>query len=116
MNNTHLRVLLALVCVPPLAACNVAKRGAQAAVLERLVDPDSAKFGDFYYNSGTKKGCLTVNSKNSLGGYTGNEQAYVERRDDKWVVIGIADISPESCKQIHAEQPSEGGGAFGNAG
>ena len=106
MKNAYVRVLLAIACITPLTACNRAKGGAEAAVRETLKDPDSAKFGDFYYNEKTKKGCLTVNARNSMGGYIGDQQAYVERSDDGWDVMGIADLSPTDCKDIHADQPS----------
>jgi len=57
-----------------LPGCDSNKKGAEAAVLEDLRDPDSARFGEFYFNDETKKGCLTVNAKNSMGGYTGDQQ------------------------------------------
>ena len=104
MNNTHLRVVLALACIAPLAGCS-GRSGAEAAVRDSLKDPDSAKFGDFYYNAKTKKGCLTVNARNSMGGYTGDQQAYVERKSKGWEVMGIADLTPASCKEVHADQP-----------
>jgi hypothetical protein len=36
-----------------------------------LNDPDSAKFSDVAYFSGTKAGCGSVNAKNRMGGYFG---------------------------------------------
>lgn len=94
-------ITLALCAAFTLTACD--KSGAQKSVLASLKDPDSAKFGDFYFNQTTKKGCLTVNSKNSMGGYTGEQQAYVEKKDTGWETIGIAEITLESCRKIHAD-------------
>lgn len=94
---------LALALIAPLAACSSMKNGAEAAVRESLKDPDSAKFGEFYYNKKTKKGCLTVNAKNSMGGYTGDEQAYLQVGDKGWEVHGIAEVSQDSCQRLHAD-------------
>jgi hypothetical protein len=44
--------------------------GAEKAVLASLRDPDSAKFGKFTL-VGQDRACLTVNARNSVGGYTG---------------------------------------------
>jgi hypothetical protein len=106
MTYTLFRGVLALACVVPLASCSSAKSGAEAAVRESLKDPDSAKFGALYYNEKTRKGCLTVNARNSMGGYTGDQQAYVKRTDKGWDVVGIADIGLNTCKEVHADQPS----------
>lgn len=103
LTRVQCRLALALACIATLAGCS-GRSGAEAAVRDSLKDPDSAKFGDFYYNAKTKKGCLTVNARNSMGGYTGDQQAYVELKKD-WEVMGIGDLTPASCKEIHADQP-----------
>ena len=46
------------------------------AVLGSLKAPGSAKFGKFSL-AGKNGECLTVNAKNSMGGYTGDQQAYL---------------------------------------
>ena len=86
-----------------LAACGVSRSGAEEAVRENLKDPDSAKFGDFYYNNKTHRGCLAVNAKNSMGGYTGYQLAYVEKTDNGWEVSGINDVSFDLCRSAHAD-------------
>jgi hypothetical protein len=86
-----------------LGACGGARSGAEKAVLDVLKDPDSAKFGEFYYNEKTKKGCLTVNAKNSMGGYTGDQQAYVQKAEEGWVTDDISDVSSDFCRRIHAD-------------
>ncbi len=97
--------LCALAIPLALAACSGMKGGAETAVRESLKDPDSAKFGAFDYDDKTKRGCLTVNARNSMGGYTGDQQASVERTDSGWEVISIAEITPEQCRKIYIERP-----------
>lgn len=100
-NSTTWRVALTVALVASLAACSSNKRGAEKAVRESLKDPDSAKFGAFDYDEKYKRGCLTVNAKNSMGGYTGDQQAYVKRTDKGWEVVGMAEITPDMCRDIH---------------
>lgn len=106
MSKLHYALAISAICLA-LPGCDRNKSGAEDAVLANLKDPDSAKFGDFYYNSETKKGCLTVNSKNSLGGYTGDQQAYVENTDDGWTNMAIAPIDQEGCRQVFADTGSD---------
>lgn len=70
------------------------------AVLKALKDPDSAKFGKFTVE-GTRA-CLTVNARNSLGGYTGDQQAILELSDDfeSWKVVEIVQLDHESCRKV----------------
>lgn len=105
MLKTTLRAALALAAITSLAACSN-KRAAEAVVREALKDPDSAKFGEFYYNADTKKGCLAVNARNAMGGYTGDQQAYVERTDKGWEVLGIGDVPLATCREVHADRTS----------
>lgn len=97
MNTTHIRVLLALASIMPLAACDSARSGAEAAVRENLKDPESARFGEFYYNEDTKRACLTVNAKNSFGGYGEEQEASLINRSSGWVVDDIANVAHEGC-------------------
>jgi hypothetical protein len=70
-----------------------------------LKDPDSARFGEFYFNTDTKKGCLVVNAKNSMGGYTGDRVASVKRSDAGWEVIDIDDDGDRRfCQEYHADK------------
>ena len=100
------RIILIGTIALALAGCDSSKRVAEAAVRNVLKDPTSAQFGDFYYNSKTKKGCLTVNAKNSMGGYDGDQQAYVKRTDSGWENEGIADIRLDECQSIFADTTS----------
>ena len=79
-----------------LAACGGVEKEAKMAVLDRLKDPDSAKFGE-YTQADENNACLTVNARNSMGGYVGKQQASLVRKDGKWLVIDIEDISHERC-------------------
>jgi hypothetical protein len=80
-----------------LVACGGDESAAKKAVLANLKDPDSAKFGKFSL-AGTKGACLTVNAKNSMGGYTGDQQALLSRKEDNsWMVLGVEDQSHDRC-------------------
>lgn len=96
--------LIAALCL--LSACNPNKSGAEDAVRDSLKDPDSARFGEFYYNSTTKKGCLTVNAKNSMGGYTGDQMAFVFKTDEGWAVEKFLETSFEGCQRVYADSAS----------
>lgn len=72
----------------------------QAAVLASLKDPDSAKFGKMTLVN-ERKACLTVNAKNALGGYTGDQQAYLMKSDDKWEVFQIdGGLGHKGCIEV----------------
>jgi hypothetical protein len=102
MKRTILRGVVALACVTSLSACS-GRSGTEKVVRDGLKDPDSAKFGEYYFNAKTKKGCLEVNAKNSMGGYTGNQLAYVKKTDAGWESIGTAEIDMQMCRKIHAD-------------
>jgi len=73
-----------------LAACNSTEKQAQEDFRAHMKDPDSAKFGRFKARG--NKACLEVNGKNSFGGYTGMETAFLNRDEQgKW--SGYADTS-----------------------
>lgn len=84
-----------------LAGCGGVGGGAESeakkAVLASLKDPDSAKFGQFTLVN-EEHACLTVNSRNSFGGYTGDQQAMLTKIgvEDNWRVK-IVNVSHESC-------------------
>jgi len=64
-----------------LSACENAAfdNSMRKAVREKLKDPDSAKWGEVHtYKS---HACLEVNSKNSYGGYTGKQVAWLHTYD-----------------------------------
>lgn len=103
MSKLHYILAACAICLA-LSGCDSNKNGAEAAVLEDLKDPDSARFGEFYFNDETKKGCLTVNAKNSMGGYTGDEQAFIVKEDNKWRSF-FADVAdPAFCREYHADK------------
>jgi hypothetical protein len=102
MSKFHYLIATTVICLA-LPGCDRNRSGAEAAVLENLKDPDSAEFGEFYYNEGTGRGCLSVNAKNSLGGYTGAQQAYVQKSGDGWTNREIVDKSPEFCREVFAD-------------
>ncbi|MES2902402.1 MAG: hypothetical protein V4723_21925 [Pseudomonadota bacterium] len=83
-----------------LSGCADGESAAQDAVRAALKDPDSAKFGEFTKaktSDGVVLGCMTVNAKNSMGGYTGNQQASLGLIDGKWTVGGLSEVSHSEC-------------------
>lgn len=79
---------------------SLAKSEAEIAVTNSLKDPDSARFGEFYINKLTGKGCLVVNARNSMGGYTGDQVAYISRNDGQFQVTDIKyDNIFDICKE-----------------
>lgn len=101
--SDYLSVLASGIVCLTLAGCNSMQRDAEALVRENLKDPDSARFGTFYYNDKTKKACLTVNAKNSMGGYTGDKQVYLRQGESGWRYEGENEITPEDCRRMHAD-------------
>lgn len=79
-----------------LSGCGGAESDAKKAVLGSLKDPDSAKFGKFTQVN-EWVACLTVNARNSMGGYTGDQQATLKQFNKKWVVSSIDEISHDNC-------------------
>lgn len=89
-----------------LSACGGAESEAKNAVLKSLKDPDSAKFGKFT-NVDDKVACLTVNARNSMGGYTGDQQASLIKQEGKWIVVSIDDFAHELCVKIVSDFSSK---------
>jgi hypothetical protein len=81
----------------------------QQAVREALNDPQSARFGTLSFARLTDA-CQTVNAKNKLGGYTGDQQAMVSKVNGRWVTLNIADVSHDQCLEIiKINAPDEAG-------
>jgi hypothetical protein len=93
----------AALLLPMLTACGE-KSKAEAVVRQSLRDPDSAKFGEFYYNRKTKKACLTTNAKNGLGGYTGDSQVRLEKTGDGWEYLADIEESHAECRVNYADE------------
>lgn len=73
----------------------------QDAVRASLKDPESARFGELTVVG--KQACQTVNAKNSMGGYTGNQQAYLMKDGNEWGVLEInSKLTHEACLQVIA--------------
>jgi len=79
-----------------LQGCGGAENDAEQAVRENLKDSDSAKFGEFTEIEG-RLACLTVNSKNAVGGYTGDQQALLKKVDGKWTLYSVVKSTHETC-------------------
>lgn len=102
-NREHARLCAALTLALALAGCSQ-QRSAEAAVRNNLKDPDSARFGDFYYNSKTRHACLTTNAKNTMGGYTGNQQFKLQRGDQGWEIVSAEEIGFDECRDEWADK------------
>lgn len=91
-------IILALLIITTagLSACSGEKAAAQKAVASNLKDPESAKFGEFT-RLGKDFVCLGVNAKNSMGGYTGEQQAILVEKSGEWHVVTIQKISHQDC-------------------
>lgn len=89
-----------------LMACGGAESEAKKAVLNSLKDPDSAKFGKFIQVNEISA-CFTVNARNSMGGYTGDQQAQLIKYQGKWVVINIDNLSQEMCVEVMEKASDE---------
>ena len=84
-----------------ISACSNPESDAKNAVLNRLSDPDSAKFGEFTLVN-EHGACLGVNARNKMGGYTGEQQAILIRGDKdrgnaEWEVTDFSKLSHENC-------------------
>ena len=98
------KAVFAIGCGLIVAGCGD-ESAAQKAVRANLNDPDSAKFGKF---TSTKKAnsetaCLTVNAKNSMGGYTGDQQAALIKVEGEWQVIAINEVDHAGCIKVISE-------------
>ena len=69
------------------------------AVRKSMKDPASALFGRVTVVT-PDRACQTVNGRNSMGGYSGNQQALVVKLEGQWFPIGIHDISHARCMEI----------------
>ena len=98
--------LLIAVSAALLASCGGVESDAKKAVMERLKDPDSAKFGQFT-NINDEAACLTVNARNSMGGYTGDQQAFLLKEKEKWLVVSIDNLSHKMCVEILSKSSSK---------
>lgn len=93
---TTMTIVFLIICVLFLVFYESAESSAKKAVLERLNDPDSAKFGKFTLVD-KNSACLTVNARNRAGGYVGNNQAKLVKYDEEWIVLVLSEISHDEC-------------------
>lgn len=95
----HMKYLAALAV---LAGCSD-NTAIKDAIKSGLKDPDSAEFGEIGVAQGPKGkwSCVTVNARNSFGGYTGDKQIALKHVAPKgWIWIGEpTDITHETCME-----------------
>ena len=96
-----------------LTACGVGDEElAKQAMIETLKDPDSAIFGQFTMLAANKLdiACLTVNSRNSSGGYTGKQEVIMSRKEgEEWEIRSAHKVSHDICVAKMAKHLEEGG-------
>ena len=98
------RIVVTLLCLSAVA-CGPSERerteqAAQEAVRASMLDPRSAIFGELSFTASGNSACVTVNGKNTLGGYTGNQQAIVRKnlQTGTWRFTAIAEhLSHTEC-------------------
>lgn len=82
------------------------------AITDNLKDPGSAKFGEISIVEGVggKFACASVNARNSLGGYTGEQQIKLRHMGaDGWVWAGTPDeVDHQSCVTVITEWANDG--------
>ena len=88
------RIAMTLLCLGAVA-CSGTESKIQDAVRERLIDPGSATFGAIQIAPDGNSACVAVNSRNRMGGYAGEQEAYVQRSSDgRW---SVTEIPNEGC-------------------
>lgn len=81
MKSVWLSILTALF----LTGCSE-QSSVEEVVQNHLKDPTSAIFKDYVVSDGNQYACISWNAKNSFGGYTGWEVAYLKKMDGVWTV------------------------------
>jgi len=98
-------VLLSLVLATTGCDNALLDNSMQKLVRQKLKDPDSAKWGEKLVHK--NRACLQVNSKNSYGGYTGNQTAWLHNlgspASPNWY---LERIDEETCYQHVLEERS----------
>lgn len=92
-----MRGILIVMLASALAGCGNSDVSAiKAAVKERLIDPDSVKFGNTRIGEAGVEACIEYNAKNRMGGYGGQKVAYASKSPDGWKVRDM-DKHPDFC-------------------
>lgn len=96
-------VIISISVFASLTACSGTESQAQRAVIQSLKDPDSAKFGKFT-EFGRDTACIGVNAKNSMGGYTGEQQALMVKKSGAWNVLVISEQTHQECIDVASNE------------
>lgn len=93
--------MLLIVIALSLGACGEPSE-IKARVRESLIDPDSAKFGKVYLSKSGQVACVDVNSRHTLGGYTGKIPMFIfKEKDGSWG--SPVDVEVVACNQGNVE-------------
>lgn len=92
------KIIICIVAVL-VSGCGGVESDIKKAILADLKDPGSARFGSYVLVDETHA-CMTVNAKNSMGGYTGDQQAFMKKVEGKWNFVLSDDVSQEWCVEM----------------
>ncbi len=92
-------LFIAFVVLIFLGGCGGDAGEIKKVTLQNLKDPESAKFGEVKIIN-NRLACLTVNAKNSMGGFSGNQQAFLRKEGGKWEFYFIEDFSQDMCEEV----------------
>lgn len=94
------KYMLTAIALVILTGCGVESE-LQNSVKSTLVDPDSAKFGQ--YKIINNRACYEVNAKNGYGGYTGMQVAFMVKIKSKWVTYTVNDLDLSTCLEVSSK-------------
>ena len=92
-----MRGLFVLMLITALTGCGDKDVEAiKGEVKSNLLDPDSVKFGATSFNPKEDTACIEYNTKNRMGGYSGQDIAILNKQDGRWKVDRMS-VSASHC-------------------
>lgn len=78
------------------------------AILGRLKDQESAQFGEFTLVG--ERACITVNARNSMGGYTGDQELLLTKINSEWIIMDlpIENLGHAFCSRMIEREKDKG--------
>lgn len=90
--SLSLSIVTAALLTGNALAASTDETAAQEAVKKAVKEPGSLKWGKFT-PAGAKGACLTIYGKSSLTGLVGSQEAFLERTENGWNVLYVAEIA-----------------------
>ena len=98
--NFLLKLYLSLSLLISLSACTQSELSdraqIEAIVSEKLLDPESVRFGDLIISKDGNRACIEYNAKNRFGGYVGQSLAQLRKQYGTWMTDNL-EASSFSC-------------------